>query len=121
MLLSIMGELLAASQFNAHYESLLESGKDPVTRNILERQLRDEGRHVAFGVIWLRDHLKAHPEDIPLASQTAKEWTPIYVDAMNHKAEALKVWGIDKPTSIEKAISEYQGVLASMGITEPVI
>lgn len=121
MSLNILGEVLAASQFTAHYEALCESGKDPVTRNILQRQLQDEGRHVAFGVTWLRERLKTHPEDTALARDVAKEWTPIYVDAMMHKADALKIFGIDKLASIEKALGAFQETLASMGISDAVI
>ncbi|MCR9078910.1 MAG: ferritin-like domain-containing protein [Hyphomonadaceae bacterium] len=53
----IEGLALAAFQTMAH------TTRDPLLRQILTLVMRDEGRHVAFGVNYLEDWIKALPED----------------------------------------------------------
>lgn len=47
----------------AAFQTIKEDTKDPLLRDILELVMRDEGRHVAFGVNYLEDWIRSLPED----------------------------------------------------------
>lgn len=57
MQLIIEGLALAA------FGTTVRTTKDPVLKQIVELVMRDEGRHVAFGVNYLEDWIKALPQD----------------------------------------------------------
>jgi len=45
----------------AAFQSMAMTARDPLIRQIVELVMRDEGRHVAFGVNYLEDWIKALP------------------------------------------------------------
>jgi hypothetical protein len=47
----------------AAFQTIKEQTRDPVLRDVLELVMRDEGRHVAFGVNYLEDWIRSLPED----------------------------------------------------------
>jgi len=47
----------------AAFQSMAMTARDPLIRQIVELVMRDEGRHVAFGVNYLEDWIKALPQD----------------------------------------------------------
>ncbi|MDP1631016.1 MAG: ferritin-like domain-containing protein [Caulobacter sp.] len=47
----------------AAFQAMSQSSRDPLLRQILQLVMRDEGRHVAFGVNYLEDWVRALPED----------------------------------------------------------
>lgn len=46
----------------AAFQAMTQSTRDPLLRQILQLVMRDEGRHVAFGVNYLEDWIRALPE-----------------------------------------------------------
>ncbi|HEV2362759.1 MAG TPA: ferritin-like domain-containing protein [Caulobacteraceae bacterium] len=46
----------------AAFQSMRQTTRDPLLRDIIELVMRDEGRHVAFGVNYLEDWVRALPE-----------------------------------------------------------
>jgi len=46
----------------AAFQTIRESTKDPVLRDVLDLVMRDEGRHVAFGVNYLEDWIRSLPQ-----------------------------------------------------------
>ncbi len=46
----------------AAFQSIHQSTRDPLLRQVVELVMRDEGRHVAFGVNYLEDWIKALPQ-----------------------------------------------------------
>ncbi len=58
----------------AAFQTIHETTEDPLLRDIVGLVMRDEGRHVAFGVNYLEDWIKALPElDIEERAQFAYE------------------------------------------------
>ena len=58
----------------AAFQTIHESTKDPLLRDIVGLVMRDEGRHVAFGVNYLEDWIRAlPPEQIEERAQFAYE------------------------------------------------
>jgi hypothetical protein len=47
----------------AAFQTIKETTPDPLLRDIVELVIRDEGRHVAFGVNYLEDWIRSLPED----------------------------------------------------------
>ncbi len=47
----------------AAFQTMAQTTRDPLLRQIVTLVMRDEGRHVAFGVNYLEDWIKALPED----------------------------------------------------------
>ena len=47
----------------AAFQTIAATTRDPLLRQIVTLVIRDEGRHVAFGVNYLEDWIKALPED----------------------------------------------------------
>ena len=47
----------------AAFQSIHQTTRDPLLRQVVELVMRDEGRHVAFGVNYLEDWIKALPEN----------------------------------------------------------
>lgn len=47
----------------AAFQTIREQTRDPVLRDVLELVMRDEGRHVAFGVNYLEDWIRSLPEN----------------------------------------------------------
>jgi hypothetical protein len=47
----------------AAFQTIHQTTRDPLLRDIIELVMRDEGRHVAFGVNYLEDWIRALPED----------------------------------------------------------
>jgi hypothetical protein len=47
----------------AAFQTIREDTKDPLLRDILDLVMRDEGRHVAFGVNYLEDWIRSLPQD----------------------------------------------------------
>ena len=47
----------------AAFQSMIQTTRDPVLRDILQLVMRDEGRHVAFGVNYLEDWIRALPQN----------------------------------------------------------
>lgn len=47
----------------AAFQTMSQTTRDPLLRQILHLVMRDEGRHVAFGVNYLEDWIKALPEE----------------------------------------------------------
>jgi hypothetical protein len=47
----------------AAFQTIKETTKDPLLADVVELVMRDEGRHVAFGVNYLEDWIRALPED----------------------------------------------------------
>jgi hypothetical protein len=47
----------------AAFQTIKETTPDPLLRDIVELVIRDEGRHVAFGVNYLEDWIRALPQD----------------------------------------------------------
>ncbi|MFN3524389.1 MAG: ferritin-like domain-containing protein [Phenylobacterium sp.] len=47
----------------AAFQTIHQSTRDPLLRDIVGLVMRDEGRHVAFGVNYLEDWIKALPQD----------------------------------------------------------
>jgi hypothetical protein len=57
--MQIIIEGLALAAFN----TMSQTTKDPLMKQIVDLVMRDEGRHVAFGVNYLEDWIKILPED----------------------------------------------------------
>ena len=58
----------------AAFQSMAMTARDPLIRQIVELVMRDEGRHVAFGVNYLEDWIRALPQqDIEDRAQFAYE------------------------------------------------
>jgi hypothetical protein len=58
----------------AAFQSMRMTSRDPLIRDIVELVMRDEGRHVAFGVNYLEDWIRAlPPEEIEDRAQFAYE------------------------------------------------
>jgi hypothetical protein len=47
----------------AAFQSMAQTTRDPLLRQIVQLVMRDEGRHVAFGVNYLEDWIRALPQD----------------------------------------------------------
>jgi hypothetical protein len=47
----------------AAFQMMVQTTRDPVLREVLQLVMRDEGRHVAFGVNYLEDWIRALPEN----------------------------------------------------------
>jgi hypothetical protein len=47
----------------AAFQSMSQTTRDPVLRDVLNLVMRDEGRHVAFGVNYLEDWIRALPQE----------------------------------------------------------
>jgi hypothetical protein len=47
----------------AAFQTIKETTPDPLLRDVIELVMRDEGRHVAFGVNYLEDWIRSLPED----------------------------------------------------------
>lgn len=47
----------------AAFQTIHQTTRDPLLRDIIELVMRDEGRHVAFGVNYLEDWIRALPEE----------------------------------------------------------
>lgn len=47
----------------AAFQAIVQTTRDPVLRQAVELVMRDEGRHVAFGINYLEDWIRALPDD----------------------------------------------------------
>jgi 1,2-phenylacetyl-CoA epoxidase catalytic subunit len=85
-------ETMEYTVFNAHAKVT-----DPVTRDMLERMLRDERRHIGFGENELGRRLRQNPERRLWLSAVKAEFDSLVLDTFDETLDELQVARSERP------------------------
>lgn len=94
---------------------------DPVTAEVVRRARVDEGRHVAYGVAHVREHLQSHPAKVEELLAAASERAaalrattgsnPVVMEAL-----AVLAGGGSSPGGLARGMAEVRGLHAEMDL-----
>jgi hypothetical protein len=93
----------------AAFQSMAQTTRDPLLRQIVSLVMRDEGRHVAFGVNYLEDWIKALPEpEIEKRAQFAYEACVVMRERL-FSTEVAEEFGFTREEAREIVVNSQSG------------